>query len=218
MKSECEDKACHWEVKAMTVNKINAVQVFMLLWGFTAVCQTDADACNVRCNDVTGTVGKEVIFTCSFSEQCTEGCDKLYKFQYSEKYNDSTICREEFPDDACEKKKTFTCRYTPDTAMKETIRFFLQTNSSTKTAEFTVEILGHESRIDGSPIVTGSAGHENTPVSVISAVVDCIIIIFIIIIILTIIIIYKKHPDAFQRIQMIQITGQNCHDSNTEQV
>ncbi|XP_056325959.1 uncharacterized protein LOC130238866 isoform X2 [Danio aesculapii] len=181
----------------MTV--INAVQIFMLLWGFIAVCQTDADGCNVSCNNVTGAVRKEVIFNCSFSEQCTEDCAKLYKFQYPQKYNDSAIYREGSADDPCKKKKTFTCRYTPDTAIKETFRFFVQTNSSRKTAGFTVDISEHESLINVAgpdpSSVPEDPRHENTPVSAISAGVGCIIIIIIIIIILTIIIIYKKKTD-----------------------
>nr|XP_003199701.1 uncharacterized protein LOC100535892 [Danio rerio] len=192
---------------------INAVQIFMLLLGFTAVCQTDADGCNVRCNDVTGAVRKEVMFNCSFSEQCTDCCVIWFKFQYPENYNYSDICREGSPDDRCKKKKTFTCRYTPNTAMKETFRFFVQTNSSTKTAEFTVDISEHEPHINNPG---QSPGHEKTSVSAISAGVGCFII-FIIIIILTIIIIYKKQTGGCQKMMSL-FTRQKDHDSDSEKV
>ncbi|XP_056326115.1 uncharacterized protein LOC130239010 isoform X4 [Danio aesculapii] len=124
-----------------TMNATDAVLLFILLCTSTVTCQAnESDVCSVSCNNVTGTVGKEVIFTCRVSEQCTEGCVTLYKFQYPEIYNDVEVCKHKFPNDACEKKNIFMCRYTSDTAMTKTFRFFLQTECETKTAEFTVEI------------------------------------------------------------------------------
>ncbi|XP_056325855.1 uncharacterized protein LOC130238774 [Danio aesculapii] len=122
------------------MNAVNAVQLFLLVWSFSTVCHGDTDVSSVSCDDVTGTVGNEVIFTCRVSEKCTEYCVKLYKFQYPEKNNDSEICRQELSNDICEKRNIFTCRYTPDTTIKGTFRFFLQSACGIKTSTFTVEI------------------------------------------------------------------------------
>ncbi|XP_056325003.1 uncharacterized protein LOC130238122 [Danio aesculapii] len=108
-----------------------------------------SDFCSVSCNNVTGTVGNEVTLTCSIPQQCTECCIQLYKFQHPTIYDYSVICRQEFPKDVCEQRTSFTCRYTPDTAMKKTFTFISQTLCRVKRSEFTVEISGpSETRTD----------------------------------------------------------------------
>ncbi|CAM4712090.1 unnamed protein product [Leuciscus chuanchicus] len=122
-----------------TMNAVNAVQLFILVWTFTAVCQAD-DHISVRCENVTGTVGEEVTLTCSVSLNKSECCILLYKFQYPEKYNDSEICREEFPQDSCEQRNSFTCSFNSTTAMTGEFRFFVQATCGSKITEFTVNI------------------------------------------------------------------------------
>ncbi|XP_056325901.1 uncharacterized protein LOC130238812 [Danio aesculapii] len=174
-------------MKAMDV--INAVQMFMLLWSFTLVCQADPHGCAVSCDNVTGTVGKEVIFTCRVSEQMAKCCVKLYKFFYPEIYNDSDIYRQKPHDKVCEKWSIFTCRYTPDKAMKETFRFFVQACSCADTAEFTVEISEPvKTDAPGNKDLLFQDGNPKTTVAAITAGVSC----FIIFIVLTIVIIYKS--------------------------
>ncbi|KAF4106300.1 hypothetical protein G5714_012290 [Onychostoma macrolepis] len=120
---------------------MNAVQLFILLCTFTAVCQADDDDdFSVSCGDVTGSVGKEVTFTCSVSQQITACCFTKYKFQYPEIYNDSAICEQELPVNLCDESNSFTCRYTPTTAMTEQFRFFVQAKCGIGTSEFTVDV------------------------------------------------------------------------------
>ncbi|XP_042624012.1 uncharacterized protein LOC109094041 [Cyprinus carpio] len=120
------------------MNAVNAVQLFILVWTFTAVCQADDDVI-VSCDDVTGSVGKEVTLTCSVSLQITECCIIKYKFQYPEIFNDSTVCHQDFPVNSCE-QRSFTCHYTPTTAMTEQFRFFMQTKCGVKRRGFAVNI------------------------------------------------------------------------------
>ncbi|XP_016314958.1 uncharacterized protein LOC107667752 [Sinocyclocheilus anshuiensis] len=185
------------------MNAVNAVQLFILVWTFTAVCQADKNF-NVRCDGVTGSVGKEVHLTCRVSGvQC---CIQMCKFRYPKSYKDSTICKEEPPVNSCDQRNSFTCRYTPNTTMTEKFSFFVQTNCGTETTEFTVDIAGPTTpeTVTGAPgekaevkimNVSGrsapdtAAGHESK-VSVIAAVVGCFILI---IIIMTII--HNKKPN-----------------------
>ncbi|XP_048027362.1 uncharacterized protein LOC125261577 [Megalobrama amblycephala] len=122
------------------MNAVNSVQLFIVVWTFTAVCRADDDVCSISCEDVTGTVGKQVAFTCSVPQKCTECCIIMYKFQYPEKYNNSAICKQEFHLDPCEQRNSFTCRYTPTTAMTGQFRLFFQTTCDMKRTEFTVDI------------------------------------------------------------------------------
>ncbi len=96
----------------------------------------------ISCDDVTGSVGNEVTFNCRVSLQRTECCIQIYKFQYPNRYNDPAICKEEPPVNSCDHSHSFTCRYTPSTAMTEKFRFFVQTTCGRKTTEFTVNIPG----------------------------------------------------------------------------
>ncbi|XP_026111563.1 uncharacterized protein LOC113088586 [Carassius auratus] len=112
------------------MKSVNAVQLFILVWTFTAVCKADEDVI-VSCYDVTGSVGKEVNLTCSVSLNITECCITMYKFHYSETDNDSAICRQDVSVNSCEQRNSFTCPYTPPKAMTEQLRFFVQTNCGT---------------------------------------------------------------------------------------
>ncbi len=103
-------------------------------------CCYYSDLCSVTCDNVTGSVGEEVHLTCRVSEQCAKCCIVKYKFQYPESYK--AICKEEFKMNSCEKRNSFTCRYTPTTAMTEQFRFFLQTMCGAKSTGFTVNITG----------------------------------------------------------------------------
>jgi len=87
-------------------------------------------------------VSEEVTFNCSVSLKKSECCIILYKFQYPEKYNDSTICKEVFSQDSCEQRNSFTCRFTPTTVMMGQFRFFIQTECGNKITEFSVDITG----------------------------------------------------------------------------
>ncbi len=97
---------------------------------------------SVICDDVTGSVEKEVNLTCSVSLQITDCCIIKYMFQYPEIYKDSTICRKELPPDSCAQRNSFTCSYTPTTAITQQFRFFLQTTCGRKTTRFTLNIPG----------------------------------------------------------------------------
>ncbi len=92
--------------------------------------------------DVTGSVGKEVNLTCSVSLQNTDCCIRKYMFQYPEIYNDSVICKKELPRDSCAQRNSFTCSYTPTTAITQQFRFFLQTACGAKRTEFIVDVTG----------------------------------------------------------------------------
>ncbi|XP_039521347.1 uncharacterized protein LOC120474786 isoform X4 [Pimephales promelas] len=114
------------------------VLMFILVWTFTAVCHAN-DEMSVSCEDGTGTVRKEVTFTCSVSLKKSGCCFTVYKFLYPERYNDPTICKE-FPQDSCEQRNSFTCRFTPTTVMTEQFRFFIVTECGWERTEFTVDI------------------------------------------------------------------------------
>nr|AJK93611.1 ORF131 [Cyprinid herpesvirus 3] len=118
------------------MNAVNAVQLFFLVWSFTAVCQGDDDI-SVSCDDVTGSVGKEVTLTCNISLQCPDCSIKKCKFRSP---TDSVICEQELLNDSCEQSNSFTCRYTTTTAMTEKFSFFVQTKCGMKQTEFTVDI------------------------------------------------------------------------------
>ncbi|KAF4106301.1 hypothetical protein G5714_012291 [Onychostoma macrolepis] len=121
-----------------TMNAVNAVQLFVLVWTFTAVCQADEDI-SVSCNDVTGSVGKEVTLTCSVSLLIDNCCIKNNMF----KYNDLIICKQEVPEDSCEHRESFTCRYTPTTAMTDKYSFFVQASCGWNITRFTVDTTGY---------------------------------------------------------------------------
>ncbi len=97
---------------------------------------------SVICDDVTGSVGKEVNLTCSVSLLITDCCIIMYRFQYPEIYNDSAICKKELPPDSCAQRNSFTCSYTPTTAITQPFRFFLQTTCGRNTTKFTLNIPG----------------------------------------------------------------------------
>ncbi|XP_016371786.1 uncharacterized protein LOC107711325 isoform X1 [Sinocyclocheilus rhinocerous] len=175
------------------MNAVNAVQLFILVWTFTAVCQADK---NVSCKNVTGYVGKEVHLTCRVSQQCAKYCFKMFMFQYPKSYKNSTICKEEPPVNSCDQRNSFTCRYTPTTAMTEQFRFFAQTNCGTETTKFTVDITGPTTpavvtgapgekaefkvtNVPGPSAPDTAAGHESK-VSVFAAAVGCFILIILI--------------------------------------
>ncbi|XP_042624061.1 uncharacterized protein LOC122147077 isoform X2 [Cyprinus carpio] len=158
------------------MNAVNAVQLFILVWTFTAVCQDDKKI-SVSCDDVTGFVGKEVTLTCSVSLQITECCIIMYKFQYPEIFNDSAICYQDFLVNSCEQRNSFTCSYTPTTAMREQFRFFVQTTCGRTPSKFTVDISVSTETSGSSPPET-AAGSKGTVITVV--VVGFIIIIIII--------------------------------------
>ncbi|XP_026099812.1 uncharacterized protein LOC113070628 [Carassius auratus] len=143
------------------MKSVNAVQLFILVWTFTAVCQADEDI-SVSCDDLTGSVGKEVTLICSVSLKITECCIIMYKFKYPEIFNDSSICRQDVSVNSCEQRNSFTCRYTPPTEMKEQFRFFVQTKCGVKKAvifTFNTVSSGHVDAVNPS----GSPPPETAP-------------------------------------------------------
>ncbi|XP_048036386.1 uncharacterized protein LOC125261872 isoform X2 [Megalobrama amblycephala] len=155
------------------MNAVNTVQLFIVVWTFTAVCRADDDGCS--CEDVTGTEKKEVTLICNVSLKRSECCIILYKFYYTEKYKDSTICREDLPLDSCEQRNNFTCRHTPTTAMIGQFRFFVQTMCGVIKTKFTVNITEMD---PGSEVGSRCNG------TIIVSVVGCFIILILIIIII----------------------------------
>ncbi|XP_067226005.1 uncharacterized protein [Chanodichthys erythropterus] len=189
------------------MNAVKSVQLFLLVW--TAVCRADDDVCSISCEDVTGTVGEEVTFTCSVSQKRPECCIIMYKFQYPEKYKNSEICRQEFPLDPCEQRNSFTCRFTPTTAMTGKFRFFVQTMCEMKRAEFTVDITESRNTAtdtkalykDPKNLDPGPEAGPRSNGTVVPTVVGCFIIL---ILIITMTIIYKTKsnytkPCGFQK-------------------
>ncbi|XP_048036092.1 uncharacterized protein LOC125261578 [Megalobrama amblycephala] len=203
------------------MNAVNCVHLFIVVWTFTAVCRADDDLSSVNCENVTGTVGK-VNFTCSVSQKCSECCISKYKFQYPKIYNDTEICRQEFPEGSCEQRNNFTCRYTPATAMTGQFRFFVQTiKCGKKNTEFTVDITEHQElkteEDPGSEESPESNGESNGNVT--TAVVGCSIITIIIIIMMTIIYktqSYYSYPCDFQR-RMFLCLRHDEDNSNLQQ-
>ncbi|XP_058648670.1 uncharacterized protein LOC131550541 isoform X2 [Onychostoma macrolepis] len=163
----------------------NVVLLFTLLWTFMAVCQADKNI-NLSCENVTGSVGKEVNLTCSVSLLKADCCIEMYKFQYPERFNDPAICKK-VPPESCEQRNSFTCRYTPTTAMTEQFRFFVQTTCGAERTEFTMDISESSKNQEKS----GSMDAVITPVVGLS-----VIIIFIIILMT---IICKKKSFGFQK-------------------
>ncbi|KTF83700.1 hypothetical protein cypCar_00043961, partial [Cyprinus carpio] len=92
----------------------------------------DISDISVSCDDVTGSVGKEVTLTCNVSLQSGDCSIKMCMFRYP---NDSAICEQELLKDS-----SFACRYTPTTAMTENFSFFVQTNCGSNATEFTVDV------------------------------------------------------------------------------
>ncbi|XP_050957866.1 uncharacterized protein LOC127158968, partial [Labeo rohita] len=197
---------CHYfYCRITTMNAVNAVLLFILVWTFSPVCQADDDDddFSVSCDDVTGSVGKEVNLTCSVSLNNTECCITGYKFKYSEINNEAEICKKS-PVNPCDQRNSFTCSYTPTTAMTEKFRFFVQTKCGSKNTEFTVVITESSLRKAKESEDTGEPGSKDTESNdtgskgiVISSVVGCSIIIILIIILMTII--CKKQSFGFQR-------------------
>ncbi|KTF72876.1 hypothetical protein cypCar_00046085, partial [Cyprinus carpio] len=128
------------------MSAVNVVQLFVLVLVFNTVCQADEGAIkpeieieapgkkdiSVSCKNVTGSVGKEVTLTCNVSLQSRDCSTEMGMFRYP---NDSVICKQKLPKDS-----SFTCRYTPTTAMTEKFSFFVQTKCGMKQTEFTVDI------------------------------------------------------------------------------
>ncbi|KAL0153158.1 hypothetical protein M9458_051529, partial [Cirrhinus mrigala] len=124
------------------------------------------------CDDVTGSVGKDVNLTCSVSLKKTECCVVSYKFQDYKIDNYS-----------CD-QRNFTWRYTPTTALKEQFRFFVQATCGHDGKNFIVDITKSSLAKREDP----KSKHNVTAVFV-----GCFILILIIIIIMTVI--YKKKPN-----------------------
>ncbi|XP_058625542.1 uncharacterized protein LOC131536549 isoform X2 [Onychostoma macrolepis] len=146
----------------------NVLLLFTLLWTFTAVCQADEEI-SLSCDDVTGSVGKEVTLSCSVSLPNADCCIDFFK--YYEMYEGSVICMNWFLRDSCEHRNSFTCRYTPTTAMTEQFRFFVVTTCGVKGTEFTVDLsdptkpeidIEHPEISVSCDDVTGSVGKEVT--------------------------------------------------------
>ncbi|XP_073684544.1 uncharacterized protein [Garra rufa] len=196
------------------MNAVNAVLLFFLVWTSAAVCQPDIGDCSASCDDVTGTVGKEVTFTCNISKECSECCIIMYKFQYPEIFNYSAICKEESPENTCEQRNSFTYRYTPTKAMTGKFRLFVQAKCGMKgNAEFTVVITETPKAEESKNNKSKDAESKDTEseVTVISSVVGCSVIIILIVILITII--YKKQYFAFQN-RMFLCIKQNDDSSN----
>ncbi len=87
------------------------------------------------CDNVTGSVGKEVNLTCKVSRLINDCCIKTYMI----KCPDAATCKKE---DSCEQSNSFTCLYTPTTAMTENCSFFVQTTCGTISTKFIVNIAG----------------------------------------------------------------------------
>ncbi|XDV44077.1 hypothetical protein PO909_012424 [Leuciscus waleckii] len=203
-----------------SMDAVNAVQLFILVWTFTAVCQADDDI-SVSCENVTGTVSEEVTLTCSVSLKNSGCCIEFYKFQYPEKYTDSEICREGSPQDSCEQRNSFTCSFSSTTVMTGEFRFFIQTNQGWRSAKFTVDITepSKPEPVTEAPESTSIVAEKQrregddtrSKSAVITAVTGCFIII-IIIIIMTII--YKKKPNYSQSCGFQRMFLCHKHDDN----
>lgn len=92
---------------------------------------------SVSCEDVTGSVGKEVNLTCSVSLLINKCCIKNYMFEYK----DSKICPQVLRE-SCERRKSVTCSYTPTTTVTEKFSFFVQASCGWKKLSFTVDTTG----------------------------------------------------------------------------
>ncbi|XP_051530880.1 uncharacterized protein LOC127427355 [Myxocyprinus asiaticus] len=122
------------------MGSVSFVLLLILVWTFTTVCEDDNfEKCAVTCEDVTGTVGKDLTLTCSVSWKCSKCCTKIYKFTETENENSKEICRQEFLD-SCDQWTNFTCPYTPKVTMATKFRFCLQTQNGMRTVEFSVNI------------------------------------------------------------------------------
>ncbi|KTF79544.1 hypothetical protein cypCar_00040313, partial [Cyprinus carpio] len=201
-----------------TMNAVNAVQLFILLWTFTAVCQ--AKNFNVSCDDVTGFVGKKVNLTCRVSQQCDKYCLKMYKFKYP---NDTAICKQEPPVDSCDESKSFTCSYTPTTPMTEKFRFFAQANCDMDTKEFTVNIAEEalNKKLSGTSLYTTLSSRSRIKASAVAAIVGCFILIILILITMTII--HNKKPNfikscGFQKRMFLCIKHEENNSHHPEDV
>ncbi|XDV44072.1 hypothetical protein PO909_012421 [Leuciscus waleckii] len=205
------------------MNAVNAVQLFTLVWTFTAVCQADDDI-SVSCENVTGTVGEEVTLTCSVSLEKSGCCIRVYKFQYPEKYNDSEIFRKEFPQDSCEQRNSFTCSFSSTTVMTGEFRFFVQATCGSKITEFTVNITEPNNRgVSGSRTGDNHGLEEDPPSNnfVIAVVVGCFIVILIIVIIIIMTNIYKtklnyRQPCIAKEDMMTRATVQKMRSDSAE--
>ncbi|KAK2876075.1 hypothetical protein Q8A67_020171 [Cirrhinus molitorella] len=181
----CVKRLLH-PLKIKSMNAVNAVQLFIVVWTFTAVCQADVDFCSVTCHNVTESVGNEAQFTCSVLLLDTGCCIKLYKFQYPKHYNDNEICKEMPLVNACNQRNSFTCRYTPTTAMTEQFRFFVQTLCGICRTEFTVGAtapMKHQINTEApgkkeEPIwdISETSKQKKFKIAVIAAVISCFII------------------------------------------
>ncbi|KAK2876079.1 hypothetical protein Q8A67_020175 [Cirrhinus molitorella] len=214
------------------MNAVNAVQLFILVWSFSAVCQADNDF-SVSCDDVTGTVGKEVTFICSISLQDPDCCVTLYKFPNPEGYDDSAaICKKEFLHNTCDSRNSIRCNYTPTTAMAVKFKFFVQAKCGVKSTEFTVNITDpREPEIDNKPSaeteefknqtshdLNAIMGSEPSPSTSITPVVGCFILILIIVIVIVImkVIHSKKNFSTYCGFQKRMFLGLTHDEDNSD--
>ncbi|XP_026111510.1 uncharacterized protein LOC113088269 isoform X2 [Carassius auratus] len=138
MYSDAEDRK-RKNHRIRTMNVVNVVELFIVVWSFSAACQGSDDDVSVSCDYVTGSVGKEVTLSCSVSLKITGCCITKYKFLYPEIFNDSSICQD-VSKNSCEQRNSFTCHYTPTTVMTEQFRFFVQTTCGAGQSKFSVNI------------------------------------------------------------------------------
>lgn len=153
------------------MNAVNVLALLVLVWSFTAVCQPIGDF-NVSCDNVTGTVGKEVILTCSIS-QCNEAQFKKYKFLYPESFRESEICTTEL-NNSCKDLNNVTCRYTSNTTQTGLFEFFLQAQASHRKATFIVNITEEEK----DPVTEESHSEHTVATSTVSCFVILLVILF----------------------------------------
>ncbi|XP_026078014.1 uncharacterized protein LOC113055856 isoform X3 [Carassius auratus] len=170
------------------MNAVNAVQLFILVWTFTAVCQADDEHVSVSCQNVTGPVGKEVNLSCDVSLQRKDCCITKYKFHNPEIYNDASICLQYVSVNSCKQRNSFTCPYTPPIVMTEQFKFFVQTTCGMrKEAIFTLNTVssehGNPVNPSGSPPPETAAGFKGNVIAVIMVGL-IIIIIFIMMVII----------------------------------
>ncbi|KTG47281.1 hypothetical protein cypCar_00046000, partial [Cyprinus carpio] len=141
---------------------------------------------SVSCEDVTGSVGKEVNLTCSVILLINKCCIKNYMFEYK----DSKICRQVLRE-SCERRKSVTCSYTPTTTVTEKFSFFVQASCGWKKLSFTVDTtvyLGLNKARSSPPETAAGLGFKDTAISV--AVSGLIIFLIIIMTIM-----YKTKPN-----------------------
>ncbi|XP_073671093.1 uncharacterized protein [Paramisgurnus dabryanus] len=196
---------------------VNVLQLILLVWTFTAVCEADDDPFSITCENVTGGVGEKLNLTCTVSYSKKNECSmKMYKFiNTAAEVFDPKICKVLFETDLFTQENKISCPYTANKAMTTKFQLFLQTDCGAKRSEFSVKTTAVATKVaaqlDGGPSKETSVQTDSSSKRVHLAVIPVIIGL---IVIMGIILKLKKKPNFPSGFQMGLFINNNSEHSD----